>query len=533
MTLFSDLGLSEATLTALTRKGFTTPTPIQTQTIPALLEGSRDIVAQAQTGTGKTAAFGLPLIELLEPGQNKVQAIVLAPTRELAMQVAQEIRSLCGTKRLRILPVYGGQPMDRQLQALRQGVDIVVGTPGRVLDHLKRKSLRLDAISHLILDEADEMLNMGFLEDVGEIMAHCPEERRTMLFSATMPREILSIARKHMGEYDLLKAEASQMTTTNTKQLFYEVSVSDKFDALCRIMDMEEGFYGLIFCRTRADVDAVALKLGERGHSADGLHGDMSQMVREKILLKFRRKQISALVATDVAARGIDIQDLTHVVNFALPFDTESYVHRIGRTGRAGKEGKAISLISPSEIRRIQNIARTTRSEIAKERLPSVKDLIQIKKTRIKDELEALTNAGPKDVYLTLAKQILENCEPESALAALLQSTHKDELQESAYVEIRERAPRQQPREMKLFMGRGRRDGFTPKKMQDFIVRSAGISGRKIRDIQIRDTCTFITLPAFEADKVLNSFKSLNKGGAPLVTKARPARKWTGPSAPR
>jgi len=535
MTLFSDLGLSEATLNALTRKGFTAPTPIQTQAIPALLNGTKDIVAQAQTGTGKTAAFGLPLIERIEPGQRTVQAIILAPTRELANQVSQEIHSLSGNKTLRVLPVYGGQPMERQLHALKQGVDIVVGTPGRVLDHLKRRSLRLDAITHFILDEADEMLNMGFLEDVKEIMAHCPEQKRTMLFSATMPREILAIAREHMGEYEILKAESSQLTTAGTKQTFYEVSGTDKFEALCRILDMEDGFYGLIFCKTRADVDAVALKLGERGHAADGLHGDMSQVIREKILHKFRKGHISALVATDVAARGIDVQDLTHVINFALPFDTESYVHRIGRTGRAGKQGKAISLVTPREIRRIQTIARSTRSEITKDRLPSVKDLISSKKARLKSGLEALINAGPDNVHLQLAQEILEDCDPQTALAALLQSTCKGEYNESGYVDIRE--PRQaQPahgREMKLFMGRGRRDGFTPKKMHDFIVKSSGISGQKIRDIQIRDTCTFITLPPFEADRVLNSFKSQKKGNLPLVTKARPQRKWSGPAATR
>jgi ATP-dependent RNA helicase DeaD len=534
MTLFSDLGLSEATLKALSNKGFSSPTPIQMKAIPALLENSTDIVAQAQTGTGKTAAFGLPLIELLEPGRHPVQAIILAPTRELANQVAQEIRSLCGVKKLRVLPVYGGQPMDRQLHEIRKGVDIIVGTPGRVLDHLKRKSLRLDTISHFILDEADEMLNMGFLEDVREIMAHCPEEKRTMLFSATMPKEILSIAREHMGNYDVIRTESSQLTTSDTRQIFYEVAMADKFEALCRILDMEEGFYGLIFCKTRADVDAVAQRLAERGHAADGLHGDMSQMIREKILQKFRRGQISALVATDVAARGIDIQNLTHVVNFALPFDTESYVHRIGRTGRAGKQGKAISLITPREVRRIQNIARTTRTDIARERLPSVKDLVRSKKTRLCSELEALIEAGPNRSHMQLAQEILENSDPQAALAAVLQRSFKGDLDESRYVEIREpRQPSQRGREMKLFMGRGRKDGFTPKKMHDFIVRSSGISGRKIRDIQVRDACTFITLPVFEADKVLNCFKSGKNGAPPLVTKARPQRKWSGPAASR
>jgi ATP-dependent RNA helicase DeaD len=349
MATFESLGLSDKTLKILERKGFEEPTPIQEKTIPAILEGEKDIVGQAQTGTGKTAAFGLPIIELIPEKSKAVQALVLTPTRELAIQVAEEINSLKGKKKLSIVPIYGGQSIELQLRSLRKGIDIVVGTPGRILDHLRRRTLKLQNISFLVLDEADEMLNMGFLEDVREIMDNTGPEKRTMLFSATMPREILQIAKKYMGEYDVMKVTKGQLTVSLTDQIYFEVSSADRFEALCRIIDIEEEFYGLVFCRTKIDVDTIANRLIERGYDADALHGDMSQGQREKILNKFKKHLLNVLVATDVAARGIDVQDLTHVINYSLPQDPESYVHRIGRTGRAGKEGNAITFITPGQ----------------------------------------------------------------------------------------------------------------------------------------------------------------------------------------
>ena len=304
---FKNLGLSENTLKVLKQRGFEEPTPIQQKTIPAVLKGSKDIVGQAQTGTGKTAAFGLPIIELLQERLGVVQTLVLTPTRELAIQVAEEINSLKGKKRLSIVPIYGGQSFDLQLRSLKKGVDIVVGTPGRILDHLRRRTLRLDKISFLVLDEADEMLNMGFLEDVTEIMKSAGLNRRTLLFSATMPQEIRHISKKYMGEHDVLKVSKGQLTIRQTDQIYFEVSPSDKFEALCRIIDIEEEFYGLVFCRTKIDTDTIANHLGERGYDADALHGDLSQGQREKILNKFKKRLINILVATDVAARGLDV----------------------------------------------------------------------------------------------------------------------------------------------------------------------------------------------------------------------------------
>ena len=320
---FRILGLSENTLHALAKKGFEEPTPIQQKTIPILLKGEVDIIGQAQTGTGKTAAFGLPILEGIKEKSKNVQALILVPTRELAIQVSEELNSFKGEKRLQIVPIYGGQSIEEQLRRLKKGVDVVVGTPGRILDHLKRKSLKLESIAYLVLDEADEMLNMGFIDDVEKIIKNTGSQKRMLLFSATMPEKIISIAKKYMRNYEMIGVKKEQLTTNLTDQIYFEVAHSDKFDALCRIIDFEHEFYGLIFCRTKIDVDTIANKLMERGYDAEALHGDISQNQRELILNKFRKQRINILVATDVAARGIDIQNLTHVINYSLPQDPE------------------------------------------------------------------------------------------------------------------------------------------------------------------------------------------------------------------
>ena len=353
---FKELGLSADILEGLLKKGFVNPTPIQAQTIPMLLNGERDIIGQAQTGTGKTAAFGLPIIERITPGLRKVQAIVLAPTRELASQVAEELESLKGKRDLRILPVYGGQGMDIQLRQLKQGVDIIVATPGRAIDHLKRKTLKLDDVKFVVLDEADEMLNMGFVEDIETILEHVPAERRMLLFSATMPGPIQKLAKKFMGEFDEVKVVANQASAANVEQVFYEINEKDKLRALHRLIETEVEFYALVFSRTRLGADRLASKLSDLGFDVEALHGDVTQVQRERILAKFKGGHATILVATDVAARGIDINNLSHVINFDLPDSPEAYVHRIGRTARAGKTGKAISFVTPAEWRKLQFI---------------------------------------------------------------------------------------------------------------------------------------------------------------------------------
>ncbi|MEN8262227.1 MAG: DEAD/DEAH box helicase [Nitrospirota bacterium] len=525
MKSFEELGLSEATLKALKKKGFEEPTPIQVKTIPLLLHGDKDIVGQAQTGTGKTAAFGLPMIELL-PGKSKtVQAIVLTPTRELAVQVAEEINSLKGKKKLSIIPIYGGQSIDMQLRSLKKGVDIVVGTPGRVLDHIKRRTLRLEDVSFVVLDEADEMLNMGFIEDVKDILRNTADEKRTMLFSATMPPAILGIAKKYMGEYEVLKVQKQQLTVNLTDQIYFEVYPADKFEALCRIIDVEDAFYGLVFCRTKVDTDRISNQLMDRGYDADALHGDLSQSQREKILNQFKKRRINILVATDVAARGIDVQDLTHVINFALPQDPESYVHRIGRTGRAGKEGTAITFITPEEYRKLQYIRKSAKTDIRKAKLPRVKDVIKTKKLRIRAGLDEIVKSRPHANYLEMSKELLKSGEAEEILGALLQYSFQEELDERSYHEIEEAVAVDLKGRTRLFVAQGKKDGLTQKKLIDMIKQKSNIESGRIRQIQILDKFSFVTLPFHEAELLLGQFKKKKKGRYPLITKAKKERK--------
>ena len=333
---FLDLGVSEATLKALDKKGFTSPSAIQTLVIPELLKERTNLIGQAQTGTGKTAAFAIPILETLDC-DGSVRAIVLAPTRELANQVADEMYSLRGKKEIKVLPVYGGQSIDQQIKKIKKGIDVIVGTPGRILDLMNRKVIKLNNLEYFVLDEADEMLNMGFIEDIELILEETNEEKKMLFFSATMPKEIMSIAKKFMDNYKLLKVKKEELTTDLTEQIYYEVKQEDKFEALCRVLDYEQNFYGIVFCRTKSEVDEVTNKLKARNYDAECIHGDITQALRQKALDLFKKKVLTVLVATDVAARGIDVSNLTHVINYAIPQEAESYVHRIGRTGRAGQ----------------------------------------------------------------------------------------------------------------------------------------------------------------------------------------------------
>ncbi|MBI5740833.1 MAG: DEAD/DEAH box helicase [Nitrospirae bacterium] len=524
MKSFEELGLSEDTLRVLKRKGYEEPTPIQARTIPVILAGIKDVVGQAQTGTGKTAAFGLPMIELLRENSGSVQALVLTPTRELAVQVAEEINSLKGKKKMTIVPIYGGQSIEMQLKTLKKGVDIVVGTPGRIIDHLKRRALNLENISHLVLDEADEMLNMGFIDEVREILEKTAAGKRTMLFSATMPKEIMRIAEKYMSAYELIGVQKGDLTVSQTDQIYFEVSEADKFEALSRIIDIEDAFYGLIFCRTKLDVDAVANRLIDRGYDADALHGDLSQGQREKILGKFKKRKVNILVATDVAARGIDVQDLTHVINYALPQDPESYVHRIGRTGRAGKEGTAITFITPGEYRKLQYIRKEAKTDIRKAKLPNVKDVIDTKKQRIKAEFAEIIRSRPAETYLEMARELLEENDAVETLAAILQHSFHEELDAKSYTEIEDATVDFKGRS-RLFVAKGKKDGLSPKKLADFIKDKCGIREDKIRQIQILEKFSFVTLPFHEAEMVLEHFRKTKKGRWPLITKAKEGRK--------
>ncbi|MFH1876828.1 MAG: DEAD/DEAH box helicase [Candidatus Omnitrophota bacterium] len=517
---FRALGLSEQVLQALERKGFEEPTEIQEKVIPLLLKSEVDVVGQAQTGTGKTASFGLPLLERLKEGGRFVQALILVPTRELALQVSEEINSLKGHKRLQVVAIYGGQSIEQQLRRLREGVDIVVGTPGRIIDHIGRGSLKLKNVSYVVLDEADEMLNMGFIEDVEEILKHTGREKRMLLFGATMPDRILNLAKTYMRNYEVVNVHKSQLTTDLTEQIYFEVNSADKFEALCRIIDVEHEFYGLVFCRTKVDVDEISHRLMDRGYDAEAIHGDLSQYQREKILEKFKKKRINVLVATDVAARGIDIVSLTHVINFALPQDPESYVHRIGRTGRAGKEGTAITFVTPQEYRQLTFIKRVARTDIRKEKLPNIEDVIAIKKERIKSDIADIINDGGGDEYMTFACQMLEENTAEDIIAALLKHSYQDDLDARNYNEIRE-VSIDKKGTSRLFVALGKIDGMSPQKLVQFIKQRSRVEDRKIQDVRIFENYSFITVPFEEAEIILNIFKQDKRGKRPIIERAR------------
>ncbi|MGL4369096.1 MAG: DEAD/DEAH box helicase, partial [Spirochaetota bacterium] len=431
---FASLGLVK-TLQSITEKGFEEPTPVQAQTIPLLLSGENDVCAQAQTGTGKTAAFALPLIETLTPHAGHVQALVLAPTRELALQVCDEFLSLAPHSGLSVAPVYGGQSMGEQLRRLNRGVDIVVGTPGRVMDHMRRGSLKLDQLKYLILDEADEMLDCGFIEDIETILESVNDDRRMLLFSATMSQRIMQIAQKYMHDMKMVKTVKDEVATRLTEQLYMEIEERDRFEALCRVIDISDDFYGLVFCRTKIDVDSVAAKLLSRGYSADALHGDITQPQREKILNKTKSRQTNILVATDVAARGIDITGLTHVINYSLPQNPEAYIHRIGRTGRAGAEGTAITFISHSEYRKLSFIQRIAGTNIRREDLPEIHEIIGAKKTRLRKQIEDAIADGKHTPYMEGALKLSESGDPIEIMAALLAIAFSSQFDSSKYGE--------------------------------------------------------------------------------------------------
>lgn len=516
---FRKLGLGEVTLKALERKGYEEPSPIQELTIPALLTGDKDVIGKAQTGTGKTAAFSLPILEEFKSNGN-IQAIVLAPTRELAIQVAEEMNSLSYGKDIRITPVYGGQSIEFQIKQLKKGTDIVVGTPGRVMDLMRRKLIKLQNLKYFILDEADEMLNMGFVEDIELILEQTNEDKRMLFFSATMPSEILKIAKKHMKEYEVLAVKARELTTDLTDQIYFEVSERDKFEALCRIIDLASDFYGIVFCRTKNDVNTLVGKLNDRGYDAEGLHGDISQNYREVTLKRFKAKKINVLVATDVAARGIDVNDLSHVVNYAIPQEAESYVHRIGRTGRAGKEGTAITFITPREYRRLLSIQKAVKTEIRKEQIPEVKDVIQARKFRLTEEINKVLAEGNFDNFKDFAVDLLNGEQAVDIVAALLKHAYEDILDESNYNEIGE-VKLETSGKVRLFIALGRKDKMTAKKLIMYILKKAKVNEKKIRNAEVFENFSFVSVPFKEAETILAAFKEERNGKKPLIEKAK------------
>ena len=425
MATFSELGLNKDILRAISEMGFEEATPIQEQTIPTALEG-KDLIGQAQTGTGKTAAYGIPLLQMINIKDEDIQALVLTPTRELAVQVAEELNKIGQFRRVRTLPIYGGQEIGRQLRSLKKNPHIIVATPGRFMDHMRRKTIRLDNIKMVVLDEADEMLNMGFVEDIELILKEIPAERQTLLFSATMPKPIQTLAQKFMREPQYISVKTKEVTVPSIEQQYMEVPEKQKFDVLTRMLDIQSPELAIIFGRTKRRVDELSEALNVRGYAAEGIHGDLSQSKRDSVMRKFKEGTIEILVATDVAARGLDISGVTHVYNFDIPQDPESYVHRIGRTGRAGKTGIAITFVTSREISHLKTIENITNRKMVRKQVPSMSEAIEGKQRLAVETLLEVMAQGNYQDYKNIAEELLEEHDSVTLLSVAIKLLTKE-----------------------------------------------------------------------------------------------------------
>ena len=535
---FEDLALSRELLDAVKDLGFEEPSPIQILAIPSLLAG-RDALGQAQTGTGKTAAFGLPILEKTSAGKG-VQALVLCPTRELAIQVAEELNRLAARKRdIAILPIYGGQFIERQIRALGKGAQVVVGTPGRVIDHLQRGTLRLDGLACIVLDEADEMLDMGFREDIEAILEQTPAGCQRVLFSATMPTPILELSKRFLREPEMLTIAHKMLTIPAIEQTYYEVRPYQKMDALCRVLDSQGFRKALVFCSTKRSVDEVSTHLQQRGYQADGLHGNLAQPQRDRVMQRFRAEGIDILVATDVAARGIDVDDVDAVINYDMPHDVEKYVHRIGRTGRAGRVGSAFTFVTLREHYKLRDIIRCTKARITQGRLPTLRDVDNIRTSRLLEEVRQTVEAGTLDRWLLLVEEFLAEQFPEGEItgrdmsAALLKLLMQRDFgkQDSAdapdvFAEEARRPPRESARNhaakgrpeprareqrnaapmTKLRLSVGHANKVSPRELVGAITGECGISSRHIGAIGIRKQFSVVEVAEDLAEDVLAVF---------------------------
>lgn len=451
---FAELGLSSDILLALEKKGFVTPSPIQAGVIPLLLAGEKDIIGQAQTGTGKTAAFALPLLEMLDPSKKEIQAIVMAPTRELAIQVAEEIKSFVVADPVTVQTIYGGNPMRTEIQGIKRKPTIIVGTPGRIQHHIRTNVLKLGTVKYFVLDEADEMLNFGFRKEIESILALTAPQRRVLLFSATMPKSILDIAKTHMGEYDSVKIAAKEMTNENITQQYFCIHNRDKIEALSRIMAAEENFYAIVFCRTKSNTDTVASQLRAKHLQVEAIHGDIDQKNRTKILTRFKAGQTKILVATDVAARGIDVAALNYVINYSLPESYEIYTHRIGRTGRAGNKGTAVTFVTAEEMSRLRYFEKNLKTTLEKGVLPEAKIIIENKKAHLIERLEHIINNEYTEDVDPIAEALLEEGDAKKVVAALLKNAYGNDFNVRTYQPIKDDTPRRGG-----YGGRGRSSG--------------------------------------------------------------------------
>ena len=498
---FGELQLGRRVAQAVTDMGFEEPTPIQAQAIPLLMDG-KDVIGQAQTGTGKTAAFGIPIVEKINT-RGGVQALVVTPTRELAVQVAEEISRIGRYRRVRTLPIYGGQPIDRQIRALRQGVHVVIGTPGRLLDHLNRKTLNLSSVAMVVLDEADEMLDMGFIDDMEAILKAIPQERQTLLFSATMPREVLTLAQRYLKEPEFITVSKNSLTVPQIEQVYYETRESGKLESMARLLDVLELSRAIVFCRTKRGVDELVSGLQARGYPVAGLHADMSQYQRNQVMRQFKGGQVEILVATDVAARGLDIENISHVINYDIPQDVEFYIHRIGRTGRAGKSGMAVTLVSPRDYRQLRLIENLTKTRIRRERLPSLSDINERQKEGLVERLRNTIAEGKLGYYRGVVDPLLDDYDPVDIAAAALKMSFGPVGEEDAAETGHGNTGAKQGM-VRLFVTIGRKDNIRPAEMVRIISDETGVPANMIGDINIFEKFAFVEVDQEWADCVIH-----------------------------
>lgn len=515
---FDELEISDKIIRAVTEMGFEEATPIQAQAIPEVMSGI-DIIGQAQTGTGKTAAFGIPLLERVDPKNKNIQAVVLCPTRELAIQVADEIRRLGKFMHgVKVVPIYGGQDIVKQIRSLKSGVQVVIGTPGRVMDHMRRKTVKFNDVSMLVLDEADEMLNMGFRDDIETILQDTPQERQTVLFSATMPKPIMDIAAKYQKDAKLIRVVRKELTVKNIEQYYFEVRPKNKEEVLSRLLDIYNPHLSIVFCNTKKQVDELVTGLQGRGYFAEGLHGDMKQQQRDRVMNGFRKGRTEILVATDVAARGIDVDDVDAVFNYDLPQDDEYYVHRIGRTGRAGKDGLAFSFVVGKEVYKLKEIQRYCKTKIVAKPIPSLNDVANTKSEMLFKDLGRMIAEEDLSSYISMIENHV-NDEDYTAMdiaAAFLKMAMRDgtDVESAVAADVDEFGDTGAEEGMvRLFINVGRQQKARPGDILGAIAGETGISGRLIGSIDMYDKYTFVEVPREYAKDVLRAMDSVKIKG--------------------
>lgn len=522
--LFSDLWLSDNLLNALEKKWFKAPTPIQEKIIPLFLNTNKDIIGQANTWTWKTAAFGLPILEKINTKNKAVQAIIMTPTRELAIQVADEIKSFTSSKAYKLALIYWGQSIWREFDMLERNPQIVVWTPWRIRDHIKRKSLKLDQIEYFVLDEADEMLKIGFRDEIEEIMQKTPDNKRTLLFSATLPKPIMNIVNNYMNKPEKVSIKSWNVNNELITSYYHAVKPMDKFEALTRVIETQEDFYWIIFCKTKRDVDEIAMVLERKWLKAEAVHGDIEQRMREKTLARFKNRITNILVATDVAARWIDVEWLSHVINYSLPENPEVYTHRIGRTGRAWKTWKAISLVTRSDYKFLKQIEYFTKKSIDKKPIPNGEEIIAIKKDRILSQIASKIEWNDTGKYFAITNNLLSKYNEVEVIDALLNIIYKNELNLENYKNISEENFKWgRSNNVRIFIAKWRIDSFWAKDIVNFITDKVNINPNDINDIELFDKFSYANVWLAEADLILRHFKKENPR-KPVIVKAK--EKW-------